>query len=58
MNWAVEELQGLDLGDERLNKRTYQLVGDFFANASQHPGLLRRLGRNASGLPLFRQWPG
>lgn len=35
MDWVVEELQGIDLGDERLNKRTYRLVGDFFANASQ-----------------------
>lgn len=35
MDWTVEELQGIDLGDERLNKRTFRLLGDLFANASQ-----------------------
>ena len=34
MSWAVEELKEIDLGDERLNKRTHRLVEDLFDNAS------------------------
>jgi hypothetical protein len=34
MSWVVEELNDIDLGDERLNKRTYRLVEDLFDNAS------------------------
>jgi hypothetical protein len=34
MSWAVEELNEIDLGDERLNKRTHRIVEDLFDNAS------------------------
>ena len=34
-SWGVEELKGIDLGDERLNRRATQLLGELRAKPSQ-----------------------
>lgn len=52
MGWADEEFQGIDLGDQRSDHRTIQLVEQPKENL---PGACQGMGRNAGSLSWFRQ---
>ena len=56
-SWAAHELQYVQLGDARLNRRLINLVGALADQPTSPPeadtGSVRRLGRHQRGLSLL-----
>ena len=54
-DWIDEEMNDVDLNDQRLNRRLKLILSDLAAASHrQHPGRLRRLRRDHRRLPLLR----